>query len=50
MSYIKYIQNAFVDSCKPLYRAICGTVATDNFGEGAEIILIGSIGKSKDKK
>ncbi len=42
--------NAFLDSCKPLDRAICGTVATDDFGDGAEIILIGSIEKSKDKK
>lgn len=42
--------NAFVCSCEPLDRVICGTVATDDFGEGAEIILIGSIGKSKDKK
>ena len=42
--------NAFAASCEPLDRVICGTVATDNFGEGAEIILIGSIGKSKEKK
>lgn len=38
--------NAFVESCKPLDRAICGTVAAEDFGEGAEIILIGSIRKS----
>ncbi len=38
--------NAFLDSCKLLDRAICGTLATDDFGEGAEIILIGSIRKS----
>lgn len=38
------------DSCMPLGRAVCGTVATDGFGDAAEIILIGSIKKFKDKK
>ena len=42
--------NAFVDSCKPLDRVICGTVATDDFIEGAEIILIGSIKQTKGKR
>lgn len=35
--------NAFVDSCRPLDRAICGIVAFDDIGDGAHIILIGSI-------
>lgn len=42
--------NAFMDSCKPLENVICGTMATDDFGEGAEIILIGSIKKSAENK
>lgn len=34
----------------PLGRAVCGAVTTDGFGDAAEIILIGSIKKFKDKK